>query len=169
MADPEIEPSEPSYEIGYGRPPKATQFKPGQSGNRKGRPKGAQNFSKVLDKELNSLVPVTENGRRKNVRKKEVIAKQLVNKAAQGDLKATSILLSEARASESVTAAAVAPPASFGREDQLVLDSILARLRRSDAQQSPRGEGALGEAADLPLGSQGLGPTEPPAPSGEGA
>lgn len=29
----------PPYEVGYGRPPKATQFKPGQSGNPKGRPR----------------------------------------------------------------------------------------------------------------------------------
>lgn len=28
-----------SYEIGYGKPPKASQFKPGVSGNPKGRPK----------------------------------------------------------------------------------------------------------------------------------
>jgi hypothetical protein len=29
-------------EVGYGRPPKAAQFKPGQSGNPNGRPKGAK-------------------------------------------------------------------------------------------------------------------------------
>ena len=27
------------YEIGYGKPPKQTRFKPGQSGNPRGRPK----------------------------------------------------------------------------------------------------------------------------------
>ena len=32
-----------SYEVGYGKPPKANRFKPGQSGNPKGRPKGAKN------------------------------------------------------------------------------------------------------------------------------
>lgn len=32
----------PGYEVGYGRPPEATKFKPGQSGNPKGRPKGAK-------------------------------------------------------------------------------------------------------------------------------
>ena len=34
---------ETDYEIGYGKPPKETRFKPGQSGNPRGRPKGAKN------------------------------------------------------------------------------------------------------------------------------
>jgi hypothetical protein len=31
--------------VGYGRPPLATRFRPGQSGNPRGRPKGARNLS----------------------------------------------------------------------------------------------------------------------------
>lgn len=31
------------YEIGYGKPPKEYQFKKGQSGNKKGRPKNSKN------------------------------------------------------------------------------------------------------------------------------
>lgn len=33
----------PGYEVGYGKPPKDTRFRPGQSGNPRGRPKGARN------------------------------------------------------------------------------------------------------------------------------
>lgn len=35
----------PSYEVGYGKPPKHTRFRPGQSGNPMGRPRGAKNRS----------------------------------------------------------------------------------------------------------------------------
>ena len=35
--------AKPGYEVGYGKPPKDTRFKPGQSGNPSGRPKGATN------------------------------------------------------------------------------------------------------------------------------
>lgn len=33
----------PGYDVGYGKPPKDTRFKQGQSGNPKGRPKGSKN------------------------------------------------------------------------------------------------------------------------------
>lgn len=35
------------YDVGYGKPPEASQFKPGQSGNPKGRPKGARNRAPI--------------------------------------------------------------------------------------------------------------------------
>ena len=38
--------------VGYKQPPKHTQFKPGQSGNPKGRPKGTQNLATDLAEEL---------------------------------------------------------------------------------------------------------------------
>lgn len=141
-ASPQSEPMQdetPAYEIGYRRPPKSTQFKPGQSGNRKGRPKGSQNLRTVLGKELNAKVTVTENGRRKTVPKREIIAKQLVNKAATGDIKATAILLAEERVAEQVHATlnpvgAHAAP-DLNPEDQRVFSGILDRIRRNLAWQ----------------------------------
>jgi hypothetical protein len=41
----------PGYEVGYGKPPENTRFKPGQSGNPKGRPKGAKNTRPGLHEE----------------------------------------------------------------------------------------------------------------------
>ncbi|MEJ6391235.1 DUF5681 domain-containing protein [Gymnodinialimonas ulvae] len=39
------------YDVGYGKPPKDTRFKPGQSGNPRGRPKGAKNKRPGLHEE----------------------------------------------------------------------------------------------------------------------
>lgn len=82
------------YSIGYGKPPKRTQFKAGQSGNPNGRPRGSLSLMTVIERELNSKVTVTEQGQQKKIRKQEALAKQLVNKAASGDLKATTLVLS---------------------------------------------------------------------------
>lgn len=40
-----------SYQVGYGKPPVTTRFKPGQSGNPKGRPRGARNRLPALNEE----------------------------------------------------------------------------------------------------------------------
>ena len=42
-----VRPSSSGYEVGYGKPPVAGQFKPGQSGNPRGRPKGSRNRTKL--------------------------------------------------------------------------------------------------------------------------
>jgi len=51
------------YEVGYRRPPKATRFVPGVSGNSKGRPKGARGFAAQLMAAFQKKIVVTDNGR----------------------------------------------------------------------------------------------------------
>src|SRR5260221_2753243 len=99
------------YEIGFGKPPRSRQFKPGESGNPAGRPRGAKNFATAIEQELNSRVIVNENGRRKRISKREVIAKHLVNKAAGGGLQAIPLLLNQAPARQSGLSAARPDPA----------------------------------------------------------
>ena len=78
---------------GYGKPPKGTQFRKGRSGNPKGRPRGSRNSTSLLDEALKERVIISENGRRRRITKLEAILKQLVNKAARGDHRATQLLL----------------------------------------------------------------------------
>lgn len=68
--------------IGYGKPPMHTRFKPGQSGNVKGRPRESKNLTTTMTKELNQKVTISENGRRKKITMREAITKQALNKAA---------------------------------------------------------------------------------------
>lgn len=51
------------YEVGFGRPPKKNQFKPGQSGNPHGRRKNTQKAMEVVTSELFRPITAQENGR----------------------------------------------------------------------------------------------------------
>jgi Family of unknown function (DUF5681) len=52
-------------DVGYGKPPQATRFKKGVSGNPKGRPKGSLNIATVFTKTLRERVVINEHGQRK--------------------------------------------------------------------------------------------------------
>jgi hypothetical protein len=84
------------YEVGYAKPPRGSQFKKGQSGNRRGRPRGAKNLTTILEQALGERVVISEHGRRKTATKMEVIFKQLTNKAAQGDHRSIQLLMAYA-------------------------------------------------------------------------
>ncbi len=51
-------PGSAAYEVGFGKPPKATQFRKGESGNPRGRPKGRRNLATELHAALNETVTV---------------------------------------------------------------------------------------------------------------
>jgi len=82
------------YTVGYRKPPRHTQFKPGRSGNPGGRPKKAKRFLEVLNKELLAVATLVEqSGKRQRVSMLEAILKHCVRNAAKGDLKATALVL----------------------------------------------------------------------------
>jgi hypothetical protein len=83
-----------SYAVGYGRPPTSSQFQPGQSGNPKGRPKGARNASSMARTALERMISIKVKGtwRKMTVRKAAYL--RLAERAVAGDAKALDYLLS---------------------------------------------------------------------------
>jgi hypothetical protein len=82
-----------TYKVGYGKPPKARQFKRGKSGNPKGRPKGSLNLATDLTAELGEQITVREDGRSRKVSKQRALIKSLMAKALQGEVRAMTSLL----------------------------------------------------------------------------
>ena len=80
--------SQTSEIVGYKKPPTHSQFKPGQSGNRKGRPKGAFTAKGLFRKVMNEKLTVTDKGRSIKLPSAELVFIALRNKALKGDLKA---------------------------------------------------------------------------------
>jgi|SRR5579859_1770255 len=139
----------PRHKVGYKKPPRATQFKPGQSGNPKGRPKGSQNFESIFEQELDIRIPVTENGTRKTITKRQAVGKQVVNKAAAGDTKATLLLLKTVGETGGQSDNPDAPDFVPGREDQFVMADIVKRIRSMrDVSEDP---GDVAPESALPL------------------
>jgi Family of unknown function (DUF5681) len=82
------------YIVGYGRPPKATQFAAGKSGNPRGRPKGSRTVGAVLQDIFRQKIAVTENGKTRRIPTLEVMLRRLANDALRSDAKAMKLLLS---------------------------------------------------------------------------
>lgn len=94
QSDFEGGPSRPGEEpIGYGRPPKAYRFAPGQSGNPRGRPPGVKSLSDIVRKIVGQKVTVTESGRARRVPRLEAILLRAASEASRGDGRALRLLL----------------------------------------------------------------------------
>lgn len=79
--------------VGYGRPPRATRFKKGQSGNPKGRPKGRKELPAIVSDMLYETISAQEGNRRRRIPKVEAAFKVCLNNALKGDLRAFEKLL----------------------------------------------------------------------------
>ena len=79
------------YLVGKGRTPEATRFAVGDGRKRGRRPKGTPNGSTILDQELNSLVPIVENGKKIKVTKLHSIHKRQLDNCARGQNSALAL------------------------------------------------------------------------------
>lgn len=126
------------YEVGFKKPPKHTQFKRGQSGNPKGRPKGSRNFSSDVKHTLKEPVRLNKDGKRKTVSTQHAALLRLREKALSGDARALDRLLNLAGIYNDEDMAEAA--AGLAPADAEVLEGFKERVLRQAEKAQPDSE-----------------------------
>ena len=125
-------------DVGYKRPPKHTQFKPGQSGNPAGRRKNVRNFKTDLMEELREMIVIRENGRERKISKQRAFIKALVAAAIKSDVRAINAVVACTRnfgaSDEDDT------PTAVDTEDLDILEAFVTRERKRHDPATPNCE-----------------------------
>ena len=122
---------EHDHDVGFGKPPTHSQFRKGQSGNSKGRPRGSRNFLTDLKETLEEPIRVTHHGKAKTVSTQHAALMRLREKALGGDLRAINLLLELARQYNNEEMAEVITKLSV--IDAEILEAHDAKVRRQAA------------------------------------
>lgn len=131
------------YPVGYKKPPTATRFKPGRSGNPKGRPNGTKNFATDLAEELQERITVRDGGKEKKISKQRALIKATVAKALRGETRAAQVLILWLAKTAGIEAPRL--PEALTPDDDAILSAFLAnRMAPLSADPSPAPESQVG-------------------------
>jgi hypothetical protein len=114
-------------DVGCGRPPIKSQWKPGQSGNPLGRRKGSKNLRNAIEEMLTDKITVTEGNKIRRVTRLEAVLLKQLSLALKGDLKAIQAVYTSAN---SLGLLEVRPPNIVMRDLGPLTDDELLELRR---------------------------------------
>ena len=142
-----------AYEVGYGRPPIEGRFKPGVSGNPRGRPKRQPSaVADHIDDVLAKPMTFREKGRQRIATRGEVILKVVIDRALSGDVSAAQDLLRLIRQAER---------SGFTASTRIEIADWLPDHVGQTAEQKTQSEALRRELADTATGT-----TTPSAPDG---
>jgi hypothetical protein len=125
-------PSQESYRVGYCQPPTETRFKPGVSGNPKGRRKKVPSFSEVTEQVLNEPVEIRMGDRVLRMSNRQALVRSAIRQALAGKPRLLTVLPTIMRYErESLQGQADADP-TFDAEDESILADYFARHRATE-------------------------------------
>jgi hypothetical protein len=134
---------------GYKRPPKATQFKPGTSGNPRGRPKKPRDLEDDLIEMLSKNITVREDGKLRKISRQKAILRKLLSQALQGDAKALSSILSMRMKFDATREAPEQRAEEISDSDEVILDDYV--RRRLEDMKAKENEQSSPESGDRGL------------------
>ena len=134
------------YEVGYGKPPTHTQYRPGQSGYPAGRRKGVRNLKTDVKRTLAMPVKVKEGGRTRTRSTQEAALMVLREKALKGNTRALERIVELAFRFNNEE---VGQAQQLLADDQAILAAYVARLAAAAMTA------ATGGSADDPASKPG--------------
>lgn len=129
---------ETSYAVGYGKPPVASQFKRGQSGNPKGRPKSAKGLNTIVRDTLTQTVVVRTPSGEKRISRIEAALHKAVELAMKGNPRTLAQLIklyADAVPEAKSTADEQVPTEDLTATDLAMLEEL--RLMLTAGQEPP--------------------------------
>ena len=119
------------YSVGYGRPPSASRFKPGVSGNTRGRPKGSRNLKTQVEEAMTASIAIQVGAKSKRVSRIAGVVLRQLQKALMGDGPAAITVIKMAlQLGLLADSAGNSGEVALSREDQQILDELIARTRK---------------------------------------
>ena len=132
---PRTVPERADDEVGYGRPPREHQFKPGKGGNPRGRPKGAKNEATILRGLLNRKIDVRQNGRSRKITVFEAILLRFTEDALKGNTKSAAFIFNRYAATQTEESAL---GDNISDDDREILEAFVRRFEAEQRQKRDR-------------------------------
>jgi len=112
------------YAVGYARPPSATQFQPGQSGNPAGRPRGRPSLDELFLEEAARIVKVKVGDKIEHVDRDRALLRKLFDMALLGKVPAIQLVLARLAQAQAALIAKADPQAPLTEEEIAVLNAM---------------------------------------------
>ena len=132
-SDRQGRPGDP-YTIGYRKPPIATQFKKGCSGNPSGRPRRSRNVRTILKEILNRKITVRDCYGERKIATQEAMLLKFLENALKGDPRALKTIVSLWERYGDDPASTIDPTA-LAPDDQQLIKDFFARQTADEARR----------------------------------